>query len=300
MDSDALGTTLVDRYRLDSILGQGGMGRVYSAWDLTLERQVAVKLVRPERSTDQGQVARFIREAKIIAQLASNPHILAIYDLCFTEEDRCPFIVTEHLRGRSLKASMRDKFRPSRTWVLDAGVQVAVALLDVHRRGITHRDIKPSNIFLVEAPAIPLLVKLIDFGLSQSPQFAVAGGSDSRVLAGTIRYLAPEVIDGDEPTPAADVYSFGLTLYELATGGYPYAASSPEELLAAHRQAAPMTFPVDRLPFPESFQTLVRQMLSKKPVARPSTEGCLQGLRAANKELDESKRRAEHLPHELP
>jgi serine/threonine protein kinase len=292
MDPDAIGTTLVDRYRLDSILGQGGMGLVFSAWDLKLERQVAVKLVRPEHSTDQGQIARFIREAKIVAQLASNPHILAIYDLCFTE-DRCPFIVIEHLRGRSLKASMRDKYRPSRTWVLDAGVQVALALLDVHRRGITHRDVKPSNIFLVEAPAIPLLVKLIDFGLSQSPQFAVAGGSDSRVLDGTIRYMAPEVIDGDEPTSAADVYSFGLTLYELATGGYPYTASTPEELLAAHRQAAPMTFPVDRFPFPECFQELVMQMLSKKPVVRPSTEGCLLGLRAANKELDESKRRAE-------
>jgi len=292
MDIEAIGLTLAGRYRLESVLGKGGLGCVFSALDLTLDRNVAVKVIRTEYSSRAGVIARFVREAKVLAQLASNPHILTIYDLCFAE-DRSPFIVAERLRGRSLKILLREPERPSRSWVLEVGVQVAVALLDVHARGVTHRDIKPGNIFIVETPAIPLLTKVIDFGLSQSPQFAVAAGSDSVSMAGTIRYLAPEVIDGDEPTPAADIYSFGLTLYELATGRYPYMASSAEEMLSAHRQAAPMAFPVDGFPFPVSFQTLVMQMLSKRPAARPSTELCLQGLRLANRELDETKGRAE-------
>jgi serine/threonine-protein kinase len=298
MNLEAIGTTLVDRYRLDSLLGQGAMGCVFASWDLVLDRPVAVKLIRQEHLGKQEFVRRFVREAKIIAQLASNPHILTIYDLCYTENG-CPFLVTEYLRGRSLKASMRDKYLPSRTWVLEAGVQVAVALLAVHRHGVTHRDIKPSNIFLVEAPALSLLAKLIDFGLAQSPQFAAVDGASAGSIAGTIKYLAPEVISGDEPTPAADIYSFGLTLYELATGGYPYPASSTEEILAAHLQLAPMTFAEGECAFPGAFQTLVMQMLSKTPGARPSTERCLQGLRQANRELDEAKAAASN-PREPP
>ncbi|HEY1375742.1 MAG TPA: serine/threonine-protein kinase [Gemmataceae bacterium] len=287
MDLDAIGTTLADRYRLDALLGRGAVGCVYAATDLALDRPVAVKVVRPELAADAALVGRFVREAKIVAQLAANPHVLTVYDLGFAEDGR-PFIVTEHLRGRSLASVMRDKYRPARSWVLDAGRQVALALLDVHRRGITHRDVKPGNLFLVEAPGLPLLVKLIDFGLSHSPRFA-PDGTEPGSVAGTIRYLAPEVIDGEEPTPAADVYAFGITLYELATGGYPYAASSAEELLAAHRQAAPAPFPEDESPFPETFRALVLQMLSKRRTDRPSAEVCLQDLRLADRELDEAR-----------
>src|SRR5262249_22895065 len=151
---------------------------------------------------------------------------------------------------------------PSRTWVLDVGMQVATALVDVHRSGIIHRDINPSNIFLAEANAIPLLVKLIDFGLSHSPQFATDLQTDSKGIAGTLKYLAPEVIEMNDPTTAADIYSFGVSLYELATGRFPYEFSSIDELVAVHRQAPTVTFPHDSFPFPETFASLVTRMLS--------------------------------------
>ncbi len=291
MDIESVGQTLAGRFRLEALLGEGGMGCVFSARDLVLERNVAVKVMRREYWSQADIIARFVREAKVLAGLASNPHILSIYDLCFSK-DRIPFIVAERLYGRSLKIFLRSEERPSRSWVLEVAVQVAVALLDVHAHGVTHRDIKPGNIFIVETPAISLLTKVIDFGLSQSPQFAAAGGSDSESLLGTIKYVAPEVIDGGEPTLAADIYSFGVTLYELATGEYPYAAGSKEEILSAHRQLAPKAFPGDDFPFPQSFRALVMQMMSKSPAARPSTALCLQELRRANRDLDASKSRA--------
>lgn len=289
MDVEAIGTTLVNRYRLEAVLGKGGMGCVYLALDLLLDRRVAIKVIRRDRAQDAEGIARFIREAKVIAQLAANPHILTIYDLSVTE-DHDPFIVTEYLRGRSWKALMRENERPSRSWVLDAAEQVVVGLSDVHRHGITHGDIKPSNLFIVDTLAMPLLMKVIDFGLSKSPQFAATSlGLASKAAGGTVRYLAPEVFVGQEITPASDIYALGITLFEIATGTYPYPATSIEETISAHRLAKPLGFAAEGRPFPDRFQSLVMTMLSKCPDSRPSAETCKRELRAANHELDRLK-----------
>ena len=290
MSLDQIGHTLVHRYRLESVLGQGGMGTVYAAADLNLGRDVAVKTIREKLLTCREIVADFMREAKIIAQLASNPHILTLYDLGFTDAGD-PFIVFERLRGRTLKALTRDKLLPSRSWVIEVGIQIALALVDVHARGVVHRDLKPGNIFVVETQAIPLLAKLIDFGISHSPQHMTAA-SMSAGMSGTPAYLSPEVAAGQYSTPASDIYSFGVTLYELATGVHPYPSDSvagalaavrtsvaPEELLAASR-------------FPKTFNKLLVEMMHKDYRWRPSADDCLSRLRQANRELDESKRHA--------
>ncbi len=290
MDIESIGRTVADRYRLDSLLGQGGMGCVFGATDLRLDRPVALKVIRQELVCDQAVRTRFTQEAKVIAQLAANPHILTIYDLGIAA-DQSPFIVTELLRGRSLKSHMREPRPPSRTWVVEVGIQVALALLDVHGRGIKHGDIKPENVFIVATSVIPLLVKLIDFGLSQSPQIMVREGeNDPRSLAGTIGYMAPELILGAEASAASDIFSFGVTLFELATGARPFSWSLEQMLSSVVGNASPPEFPAADVAFPEVFRELVIAMLSIDPSARPSTQACLRRLWAADRELDHSKR----------
>lgn len=290
MDVESIGMTIGDRYRLDSVLGQGGMGCVFGATDLRLDRPVAVKVIRQDRLADREVAQRFVREAKVIAQLASNPHILTIYDLGFAK-DQSPFIVSELLRGRSLKSHMQEPTPPSRTWVVEVAIQAALALLDVHGRGITHGDIKPGNVFIVATAVIPVLAKLIDFGLSQSPQFSVrAGENDSKFLAGTLGYMAPELVFGAEPSAASDTFAFGVTLFELATGTRPYCWTLEQMLSSAYDRDGPPGFPAADVAFPEVFRELVLEMISLDPSARPSTQACLRRLWAANRELDQSKR----------
>lgn len=288
MSLELIGKTLARRYRLESILGQGGMGTVYAAVDLHLERDVAVKTIRLELNPNVELVTGFTREAKIIAQLASNPHILTLYDLGSTDTGM-PFIVAERLRGRTLKTLIREEPSQSRSWVLEVGVQVAIALVDVHSRGVVHGDLKPSNIFVVETFAIPLLAKVIDFGVSRSPLH-----STSRMqTAGTPAYISPEVAAGHLVSAASDIYSLGITLFELATGSHPYPSVSSAEAVISSQTAKVALEPLNESRFPPAFQQLITEMTEKDPRNRPSAKDCLARLWQANRELDGLKRFSE-------
>jgi serine/threonine protein kinase len=290
MNTDRIGDLLASRYRLEAVLGQGGMAVVYSAQDHVLGRKVALKLIRDEFAQDGRRRANFTREARILAQLSSNPHILAVYDFGLLEDGQ-PYIVAEHLRGRVLKSMLKDTHKPSRTWVLDVGAQVASALVDMHANGVAHRDLNPGNIFIVQTETIRAWAKLIDFGLSWSYQADAAGlvSASPGAIEGTLRYLAPEAANGQRASEASDIYAFGLTLFELATGVYPYAAESAEDLLRAHRSSRPLGFPPEERPFPPSFQDLVFAMLEKDPSRRPSARRCFQSLGACSQDLDRAK-----------
>jgi serine/threonine protein kinase len=288
MSFDLIGMTLARRYRLESILGQGGMGTVYAALDLHLGREVAVKTIREEYRSRGSVVADFVREARIIAQLASNPHILTLYDLVTTEEGN-PFIVAERLRGRTLRSLILEQIRPARSWVIEMAIQVVLALADVHSRGVVHKDLKPGNVFIVETQAFSVLAKVIDFGLSHSPML---GGDGVRLGGGTPAYVAPETLAGHLSSPASDVYSLGITLYEIATGIHPYPATSVAEAIAAHQNAVAPEGPLVEGRFPEAFRRLLSAMLEKDYRNRPSIEECLARLREADRELDQSKRGA--------
>jgi eukaryotic-like serine/threonine-protein kinase len=223
-------------------------------------------------------------------RLSSNPHVITIYDLGKTDQSQ-PYLVTEYLSGKSLSEEMEQPHLPSRTWVLGVALQILSALIDSHAKGVVHRDLKPANIFVMSTMAIPLLIKVLDFGLSRnadvpmSPEFATQLG----VPIGTPKYIAPEVLAGDPARPASDVYALGLIIYELATGQYPYAVQSASDCLRAHLSEVPPTFPKVGVPFPEPFERIVFQMLEKKEFERPTAVECYRSLSRIESAIDFSK-----------
>jgi serine/threonine-protein kinase len=270
-----IGSVLGTRFRVDGLLGEGGMGKVFRARDLVLEREVAIKVLRLEHAADERFVTRFFHEAQVVAQLSANPHVIQIYDVG-RSEDGALFLVMECLHGRTLRSVMGDRWQASRSWVLEIGQQVASALHDAHAHGIVHRDVKPENVFVMTTPTISCLVKVLDFGLSRADHLQMPDehASLSGLIAGTPRHVAPEVVSGHEAQAASDIYSLGLTLYEFASGTFPYGIRTSAECLRAHLMAQPAPFPDEPVPFFEEFQTLVFEMLEKEPSRRPTAEVC--------------------------
>jgi serine/threonine-protein kinase len=273
------GQLLASRFRVKEKVGSGAMGTVYSATDQVLDRMVAIKVLRSELASDKKFVERFSREAKIVSQLSLNPHVVTIYDIGRTT-DGVPYLVTEFLTGHPLSDEVCGDLKPSRSWVLEVAVQISLALVDSHERGVVHRDLKPANVFVVRTDVVQLFVKVLDFGLSRSSEYQLS--DEHATVAGTIqgtpRYMAPETIAGEGATASSDIYSLGVLLYEFANGLYPYKARGPGEELRAHLAADPAPFPTERLKFPDEFQELVMQMICKSPTERPNSRECLRCL----------------------
>ncbi|MDQ4110855.1 MAG: protein kinase [Actinomycetota bacterium] len=225
-------------YRLDRILGEGGMGVVYDAFDTKLERQVALKMVHAHLA-DRQFIDMFIREGQTLAQIRS-PHIIAIYDI--GEQQGSPFIVTQFIKGGDVTGLVRSKgpLAPHLACLVNA--QVAGALHDAHQAGIIHQDVKPSNV-LVRNPASPLdpFAFLCDFGIATSSSDSPAGG-----ITGTWNYLAPEYIRDERdaqgrpisPEPSRDIYAAGCMLWFTLTGKIPYSGAAVQVAMA--HQSAPI------------------------------------------------------------
>ncbi|TQL70724.1 serine/threonine protein kinase [Nocardioides albertanoniae] len=223
-------------YRMDRILGEGGMGVVYDAFDTQLERQVALKMVHAHLA-DRQFIDMFIREGQTLAQIRS-PHIIAIYDI--GEQQGSPFIVTQYIKGGDVTGLVRSKgpLAPHLACLVNA--QVAEALHDAHQAGIIHQDVKPSNV-LVRNPNSPIdpFGFLCDFGIATSSSDSPAGG-----ITGTWNYLAPEYIrdERDEqgrpiaPAPSRDIYAAGCMLWFTLTGKVPYSGEAVQVAMA-HQNA---------------------------------------------------------------
>jgi len=261
-------------------LGEGGMGQVFVGYDKKLDRQVAVKLIRPERRLDSVARARFLREARLLSQL-EHPNICRLYDL--VEEGGLECLVLELVRGESLRARMRAGLtRAEKAKVAD---QVIAGLVAAHGLSIVHRDLKPENIMLTADGAI----KILDFGLartvkidpleppsngvrrpesSPSDESASSGITEFGDVMGTPRYMSPEQARGEAVTAASDVYSFGLILSELFTGRSPYQEGISLTSLQ-HHSAWGDTDPVRGLD--GSLAALVGEMTAFLPRDRPST-----------------------------
>jgi serine/threonine-protein kinase len=258
---------LAGRYELAEIIGRGGMGTVYRATDLVLDRTVAVKMLPADvAQEDSRRVARFQREARAAASLA-NPRVVAIYDT--GEDESARFIVMECVSGRSLAEVLREEAPLAPARAARIAAQIADALASAHAAGIVHRDIKPGNVMLGPDDA----VKVLDFGIARS----MDGGAltQSTSVLGTTAYIAPEQALGEHADERSDIYSLGCLLYALLTARPPFTADAPAAVLHQHLNSDPRPPSALNPRVSPALDGVVLGMLAKAPGARPQAAGAL-------------------------
>src|SRR6202158_317749 len=244
-------------YQIFERVGSGGMGDVYRAHDSRLGRTVAIKMLRDEINANPAMRARFEREARSVAAL-NNPHICAVYDV--GSQDGIDYLVMEYLEGQTLAERMKDKGVSADDAIL-WGIQIAGALDEAHRRGLVHRDIKPGNIILTKAG-----VKLVDFGLAkEAPLSGPPDLTSNDSLIGTVAYMSPEQVECREVDCRADLFAFGVVLYEMLTGTHPFAGSSSAAIISAILTVEPSPVGSPHL------NHIVRRCLAKDPAERWQT-----------------------------
>jgi serine/threonine protein kinase len=250
-------------YRVLSKLAKGGMGTVYLAKHRYLEREVAVKVLKPSISGDEESRKRIIREAKICSTI-EHPNIVKVYDLATLEGAIC--LVMERLEGITLKEALVMEGALNVERVVRIISMVAEALARAHSFGIVHRDIKPGNIFLSSYRGLKDFVKLLDFGIA----FTIGGSRLTKegMLLGTPPYISPEQIQGKEPTKSSDIYSLGCVVFEMLTGKSPFAAPKIEEIIKGHLFNTPEPIKNIRPDVPDEFSAVVLKMLEKDPSSR--------------------------------
>ncbi len=259
-------TALADRYRIEREIGAGGMATVYLARDLKHDRDVALKVLRPELAAVLG-VNRFLNEIRISAQL-DHPHILTLIDS--GAADGFLYYVMPFVRGESLRDRLKREKQLSVDEAIDLTRQITSALDYAHRQGIVHRDIKPENILLHEGEAM-----LADFGIAMAVK--EAGGrrlTESGVSLGTPQYMSPEQATGDRPLDArSDVYSIAAVLYEMLAGEPPHTGVSVQAIIAKLLTERPTRLRVIRDSVPEAVDAAVAKALAKLPADRYATAG---------------------------
>jgi hypothetical protein len=261
----------VGAYRVLGRLGEGGMGCVYRAEDPVLRRQVAVKVMRRELAARPGARERFLREARSQAAVP-HEHIVPIYHV---GEEGVPFLVMPLLDGETLQQRLQRQPVLPAAEVVRIGRQTAEALAAAHERGLIHRDVKPSNIWLAkEARA-----KVLDFGLAR-PLDEAEPITRSGVLVGTPMYMSPEQVNGEPLDGRSDVFSLGVVLYRMATGGEPFRGANLTAMLRAVAEQEPAPPDAVNPKVPEALADLIRRMLAKDRAARPDAAEVAEALRA--------------------
>lgn len=252
-----LGRVLADRYRIDALVARGGMARVYRAHDARLERMVAVKVLAPPFSDDVAFTERFLGEARAVASL-SHPNLVHVYDS--GSDGAAHFIVMELLdRHRTLRDILHDRGKLPAGEAIRIGRELLAGLRVVHDHGLVHCDVKAANVMLGPGPA-----KLIDFGIAQPPHQGLGGESS----IGTLQSMSPEQLHGDPLTPASDLFSLGVVLYQSLTGRVPYPGDTPEAVSAAHA-AESVVPPSSIVPaLPPRLDAVVLQSLRREPGRR--------------------------------
>lgn len=293
-----IGRVLDKKYRLETLLGTGGMGSVYQATHLLIERLVAVKVLNPRLLTDEASKERLRREARAAGRLR-HANAVAVTDFGETA-DGIVYIVMELLEGESVRERLR-RDKPF-TAALAVGIitQAAAAVAAAHAQGIIHRDLKPGNIHLIERQPPPPqqqqrtpLVKVLDFGIAKiAPDTESAEGENletltvTGILVGTPRYMSPEQCNGGELTAASDVYSLGVMLYEMLCGTTPFNGTTPLAIAMQHLSESPRALRELKPDVPPEIERIVMHALEKNPAARPVDAA------AFNRELTSAAERA--------
>ncbi len=262
--SDALrGVVLDGRYRIDRLLAVGGMSTVWTATDLRLDREVAVKIMAPEFARDPAFVERFVREARSAARL-SHVNVVAVLDQ--GSDGAHAFLVMELVRGRTLRDLLLERGRLTPEEAVAVAEPVLAGLSAAHRSGLVHRDVKPENVLLGDDG----VVKVADFGLARAVASASAAGGP---LIGTVDYLSPEQISAGTATARSDVYAAGIVLYEMLTGHPPYAGGTAMSIAYrhVHSDVPPPSF--SGAPLPDQLDSLVVAATRREPHERPADAG---------------------------
>lgn len=220
-----IGTILDERYRVISRIGHGGMSEVYEANDIINRKTVAIKMIREDVMKNPINFRRFQNEATIMASL-KHINIVKVYDHG-TVEGR-PYIVNEYISGQTLKDVLDFNNKLSLSEALSVMVQLTSALAYAHSHGIIHRDIKPQNLYILSDG----LVKLGDFGIAESEN--IANEETTKDIIGSVHYLAPEISAGHPASPQSDIYSAGVTFFELITGKVPFDGENSVNIAVAH------------------------------------------------------------------
>ncbi|HEY8227898.1 MAG TPA: serine/threonine-protein kinase [Pyrinomonadaceae bacterium] len=267
---------IAGRFRIEREIGRGGMGTVYLATHLGLERPVAVKIIRREFVTDSDLAERFLREARTMAKLR-HPHAAMIFDAGSLPDGR-HFIIMELVEGVTLSEALarEGRFAPARA--VRIATQVCDVLEEAHRIGIVHRDLKPSNIMLSDRG-----VCVLDFGVakvlaSTAESTATHASTGSGQLVGTPRYMSPEQCLGQRVGARSDLYSLGVLLYEMLAGRPPFVDPLQSALLVKQATAPPPPLPRLRQDVPRSLALAVHTLLAKRPENRPRTAAAAKAL----------------------
>jgi serine/threonine protein kinase len=256
---------LNQRYRLEQPLAKGGMAVVYRALDLTLERTVAVKVLRSDFTNDEAFRVRFHEEAKAAANL-THPNVVTVHDFGLDEGTNSLFIVMEYVPGSTLKALIEKKGRFTLEETLPLMIQACAAIGYAHRAGLVHCDVKPQNMIVMPDQRL----KVTDFGIARALA-SIPQDEKNSVVWGSPQYFSPEQAAGGAPSPASDVYSLGVILYEMLTGRLPFTSMDTRQLVQMHRYMAPRP-PHEFTPtIPAEIDQLILKLLSKEPAARYRT-----------------------------
>src|SRR5215203_640169 len=270
-----LGTEIAG-YRIEERIGRGGMGVVYRAQHMNLQRRAAIKIIAPEFADTKGFRSRFIREARIAAAL-QHPNIVTVYDA--GQAGQTLYIAMQFIRGSDLAATLREQGRLRPYRAIDVCRQVAAALDAAHGMGLIHRDVKPANVLIEGRIAF-----LTDFGLTKRIEGTQTQLTKAGDVVGTIHYVAPEQIEGGRVDARTDIYSLGCLLYHCLSGELPFARDTDVAVIYAHLSEEPPRLTSVRPELPGGLDAVIAKALEKAPERRfPS---CADLMSAARSVID--------------
>ena len=257
-----IGKTIANRYEIISKTGVGGMATVYKAKDKVLNRDVAVKVLKDEFTTDEEFVKRFNSEALAAASL-THPNIVSIYDV--GNENGIYYIVMELVRGKTLKQIITEEGVLPWKWSVNIAMQIASALETAHKNNIVHRDIKPHNIIITEDG----VAKVTDFGIAKAVSNSTITAFGTTI--GSVHYFSPEQAKGGYTDAKSDIYSLGVVMYEMLTGKVPFDADTSVSVALKHMQEPPIPPMEINKNIPKAVNDIILKAMEKEPMARYQT-----------------------------
>jgi tRNA A-37 threonylcarbamoyl transferase component Bud32 len=266
-ENQVVGKTLAGKYKVEGLLGEGGMAQVFRAVHLGLDRPVVIKLMHSSMPSMDTAMKRFEQECKVTAKL-SHPNVVSVFDVG-TLEGRRPYLVMEFIQGESLRDYLDREISMSIKDAATVIMQACSGLAEAHAQGIVHRDLKPENIMLRERPDRPDWVKIVDFGIAHLKQ----GGqrlTRTGIAIGTVDYMSPEYLSDKPIDHRSDIYALGIILYEIIAGRCPFLAETPEAVMAKHLWGTPMPLSHFRPELPAGcmFDQVAEKALHKEPEDR--------------------------------